>query len=266
MRRLIAIVIALAGCGGGSPDPPAPQQLYGEVHVHGFAGGSHPGALFLARATPASQVMGDEVVDDRSAPIASVGPCTLSPADCAGCAAPPDPIDGGPVHIRGGLGIADVELTFVAAQHAYLPTTPVQGPIFDGGEPLAIAGDGAAAPGFAGSLVAPVTLALTQPGARPRLDGDFTVAWVPDRATRIDVTLVASTTDGRAAILECIGDDPTGQAILPASLIAQLPAAPRDLQLVVSRDQIVFAPADTPGLGVVLHAGFEASVDWHEDP
>lgn len=55
-RQAIAIAslaaIVSTGC---SPTDPAPRAFYGEVHVHGFAGGSHPGALFIAATVPADQ-------------------------------------------------------------------------------------------------------------------------------------------------------------------------------------------------------------------
>ena len=252
--------IVLLGCSSKPPAGGPPHALYGEVHVHGFAGGSHPGALFLAAAIAADQVDGDDILPGPAAD-ATVGACRLTTQSCADCPAPP-PIDGGAVHIQGGLGIADVELRFVGG--TYRPTVPLGGPIFAGGETLTIDGAGAAAPAFHGTLQAPMPLVLTM-APSPRLgDGDFTVGWVPDRSTRVDVTLVVSTTNGRFATIECIGDDVSGQVAVPAALVAKLPAAPRDVQLLVSRDIIVAQPSDESLLGVVTHAGFETALTWHE--
>jgi hypothetical protein len=263
--RAALIALALTGCGNMSQ--PGPPQLYGEVHIHGFTGGSHPGALFIGSPRPADRVRGDDVADDPPPSLASDGPCALYATICATCADPPPPIDGGPVHITGGLGIADVELAWISSQHTYLPSTPIDAAIFTGGEPLEVSASGAKAPGFRGSIVAPRPLALLAPASRPLLgSGDFRIAWAPDNGTRIDVVLIGSTGDGKAALIECIADDAGGQVTVPASLIAGLPAAPRDLQLEVSRDVIGSAASDSAGLSVLLHAGWETELSWHEGP
>ena len=261
----IASLAAIVSAGCSSTDPAAspPRAFYGEVHVHGFAGGSHPGALFIAAAVPADQVDGDDILPGPPAD-ATVDGCRLTTQSCADCPAPPPPIDGGAVRITGGLGIADVELRFVGG--AYRPTLPLGGALFEGGETLTIDGAGATAAPFHGTLTAPMPLALTLPGSARLGGGDFLVAWVPDRSTRIDVTLVVSTSDGRFATIECTGDDRSGALAVPAALVARLPAAPRDVQLMVSRDVIVTVPSDRSGLGVVTHAGFETAQSWHEDP
>jgi hypothetical protein len=266
-RTAILCALALTGCGSSTTTNDPPGQLYGEVHVHGFLGGSHPGALFVATPVPAADAHGDDIVDEVAAPIGSAGDCVLRPGVCSDCPPPPDPIEGGTVRIRGGLAQGDVELVFVTSQQTYLPTTSwTQGPIFTGGETLSFDGAGAAAPGFSGSLVAPVPLVLTTPSSQPRLGGgDFAVAWIPDQSTRIDVVLLASTRDGRAAMIECVVPDADGQVTIASSLLAGLPAPPRDVELQVSRDVIVAGPSSHAGWGVLLHAGFETELSWHED-
>ena len=259
---LLATIMS-AGCSAKGPANGPPDALYGEVHVHGFIGGSHPGALFIAAAVAADRVDGDEILPGPPAD-ASVGACRLTTQSCVDCPAPPPPIDGGTVHIKGGRGIAEVQLRFAGG--AYRPAAPLDGAIFAGGELLTIDGAGAAAPAFHGTLAAPMPLVLTMPVSLRLGDDDFPVAWVPDRSTRVDVTVVVSTTDGRFATIECVGDDASGQVSVPAALIAMLPSAPRDVQLLVSRDVIVAQPSDERGLGVVTHAGFEAAQSWHEDP
>ena len=255
--------IVSAGCSSKDPAGALPRAFYGEVHVHGFAGGSHPGALFIAAAVPADQVDGDDILP--APPVdATVGSCRLMTRSCADCPAPPPPIDGGGVHIKGGRGIADVELRFVGG--TYRPTVPLGGALFEGGETLTIDGAGATAAGFRGTLAAPMPLVLTLPRSARLGDGDFMVAWVPDRSTRVDVTLVVSTTDGRFATIECVGDDASGELAVPAALVARLPETPRDVQLLVSRDVIVAQPSDHGGLAVVTHAGFETALSWHEGP
>ena len=252
--RTLLLMFFCAACDG------EPAALYGEVHVHGFAGGSHPGALFVASAVPASQASGDSILAEPPA-LATAGDCELAgPAAVGGAAT--QPIDGGLVRISGGRGIGEVELAFTS--RGYLPSAPLSGPLFVGGERLALSGAGAIAPAFTGELEAPRTLILLQPAAPALPDGDFVVAWVPDRATRIALTLVVSRSDGASAIVTCVADDAAGQVIVPARLLSFLPARPRDVQLIVSRDQLAAAPSGRAGLGVKMHAGFETRLDWHE--
>jgi hypothetical protein len=257
MRRLVALAL-LCGCGGSG----GTHALYGEVHVHGFPGGSHPGALFVKQAVPAAQVAGDELIPDLTAS-ASDGACTLSESNSTGRRGSPALVDAGPVHITGGANIPDVELR--DSSGSYLPATPVSGAIFAGGETLHVAGDGAQAPAFAGALEAPLPLVLTAPAGPGLGTGDFTVAWVAGSSTRVAITLIVSTADGRFALAQCIADDAAAQSVVPAALIAQMPAPPRDVQLEVSRDRIVWLPSAAGGLAVIAHAGFEVSVGWHED-
>jgi len=258
--RACFIALLLCSCGGDA----GVQRLYGEVHIHGFAGGSHPSALFLAVGTPVSSVDGDSILPGQPPSDRAAG-CTLFDGACTGCAPPPPPVDAGPVHIRGGAGIADVELGFVAAQRTYLPGAPVERAIFAGGESLAVDGDGAVAPAFRGAVIAPAPLVLTAPSAPGLGDGDFEVAWPADVASRVDVQLVASTSDGRYAIVECVADDSAGRVALPGSLLRRLPPRPRDLQLEASRDQLTVAKSVQSGDGVVLHAGYAVQLHWHED-
>lgn len=265
--RTFALLCVVLGGGCGRPANGAmsgtPQSLYGEVHVHGFDGGSHPSALFVAAATPAARVDGDDIVAEPPAD-AVAGTCRLTLGSCSRCPTQPPAIDGGTVHITGGRGIGDVELRFTDG--IYLPVQQIGAVIFDGGETLTFDGDGATAPAFHGTLLAPAPLMMRVPPASRIGAGDFVVGWVPDVSTRIDITLVASTSDGRIAIVECTADDAAGQTALPASLLSAMPPPPRDLQLLVSRDIIAFQPSVERGLGVVTHAGFETVLRWHEDP
>jgi hypothetical protein len=252
-------VLLCGACGGDA----GLSRIYGEVHVHSFSGGSHPGALFLATGAPAASVEGDSILP-AAPPVASDGACTFSDGSCAGCVTPPPPVDAGPVHIRGGAGIADVELTFSAQQRTYLAVAAIDRSIFDGGETLALDGDGAAAAAFHGTLIAPAPLQLTEPRNPGLGSGDLEIAWIPGTASRVLISLVASTTDDRWSMVECTGDDSLGRVTVPASLLARFPAPPRDLQLGASRDQLTFAHSARAGDGVVLHAGFAVQVSWHE--
>jgi hypothetical protein len=244
--------------------------LYGEVHVHEFASGVHPGALFVAQPVAASATSGDSLFPPATT--TQSGSCALTLSSPETNAPLPGPIaaglaDAGVVRIAGGHGIAEVDLAVQLPEGSYLPTSrlPPGQPIFSGGETLRISGGGgASAAAFAGSLAAPRPLTLTAPATLALTGGaDLPIAWVADHASRIDATLVVSTSDGRWAIVECESSDEAGQLALPAALLAAVPEAPRDLQLEVSRDQLGVAagPSDT---GVLIHAGYEASLDAHQ--
>ncbi|HZS37711.1 MAG TPA: hypothetical protein VFF06_12830 [Polyangia bacterium] len=278
MRRLVrrlgalAAVLAGAACGGCSPsvaDANGVSALYGEVHVHQFPGGVHPAALFLRQAVAADGVTGDSVVPTAALPSRVEGPCTLTlPSTCAPpCGPVPAFADGGAVHVRGGHSDGDVTLAFDAATENYAATPPLArgAAIFSGGEMLSVSGDGAEAPAFSGSVRAPVPLALAAPAQPLAAANGVTVAWTPDQSDRIAISLVASTTDGRFAVLQCFVADAPGSFALPSSLLAALPAPPRDLQLEVSRDFLAHVPSVKSSDGVVVHAGWAVTVTGHED-
>lgn len=261
-------LVLVCGCGGGSASRQSASVVasaYGEVHLHAFTGGAHPGALFVAMPTPMSEVDGDDILADRAPTIGHAGACVVYDRACGRCSTP-RLVDGGAVHVRGGF--SDVDLAPDPQTGVYLPMPPHSTPIFLGGETLRIDGDGsAAAPPFRGSLTAPEPFELTAPGAAPQVtDGaDFAVAWPPaGTATRVEVTLIASQNSGHWATLQCDVPDGDGGVALPAALLALLPAAPRQMQLLVSRDVIVVAPSDAAGQGVVLHAGYETTTQWEE--
>jgi hypothetical protein len=274
VRRLVGLAAVLAGasCGGRAPSANQPggdvSALYGEVHVHQFPGGVHPAALFLAQAVPAAPVSGDSVLETAALPSRTDGPCTLTlPSTCAPpCGMPPSLVSGGAVHVRGGRGDADVTLAYDAPSQNYAAAPPIArgGSIFAGGELLAVSGDGAQAAAFAGSIRTPVPLALTSPAAPLAAANGVTVAWTPDQSDRVAISLVASTSDGRFAVLQCFVADAPGRFELPASLLAALPAPPRDLQLEVSRDWIARVPSVNAGEGVLAHAGFALTLTGHE--
>jgi len=261
--------VGVPACGGAAASP-SPSWLYGEVHVHEFSGGVHPGALFVARPVAASATSGDSLFPPATT--MQSGSCSLTLSSPETNAPLPGPIagglaDAGLVRIAGGRGIAEVDLAVQLPEGSYLPTSrlPPGQPIFTGGETLRISGGGGAgAAAFAGSLAAPRPLTLTAPATLALADGaDLPIAWVADHASRVTATLVVSTSDGRWAIIECDSPDEAGRVALPAALLAAMPAAPRDLQLEVSRDELAVAagPSDS---GVIIHAGYEASLDAHE--
>jgi hypothetical protein len=263
---LVAVAaLGAAACGSGASPPVS--RLYGEVHLHEFPGGTHPGALFVDEPVARATVRGDSVLPPTMAPSARAGACELveSGAACPAPCRPPAFADAGRVRIDGTR--VPVELALDRESASYLPTVPLAAGtlLFDGGEELIVRGDGAGAPGFAGEVRAPMPLTLRGPMPLTAADGVL-VSWAPDRSTAITITLVASTTDGRFAIVTCGAADADGALRVPDELIARLPAPPRDLQLQVSRDQIAYAPATVAGEGVVLHAGYAVTESAHEDP
>jgi hypothetical protein len=178
----------------------------------------------------------------------------------------PTLVGAGLIRIVNGHGIAEVDLTFDGAARTYLPIVPLPPDrgIFIGGETLTISAAGGAAGAFTGAIVAPRPLTLTGPATLAIADDqDLPITWVPDDATQIGATLVASTSDGRWTLVSCTSADAAGRLVLPKALLAQLPPAPRDLQLQVSRAQLGTAsgPGDT---GVLLHAGYTVTVDTHQ--
>jgi hypothetical protein len=64
--------------------------------------------------------------------------------------------------------------------------------------------------------------------------------------------------------IRCRADDAAGEFRFPPRLMARLPDPPRDLQLEVSRNQIVRVMSAVEGVGVILHASFARKLDGHE--
>jgi hypothetical protein len=263
--RVTAIAWALvAGCGGsGSMDPGRIDSLYGEVHIHQFAEGSHLSALFVRTPVAAAAVDGDEILPSLP-PNARDGACTLTQLDPAALPSVPALSEAGVVHLDGDRA---VELVWDGALMGYRLSQPLSlsAPAFAGGVTVQVTGDGGAAPAFAGSVTTPPPLELTTPRALALGDvGDLAIAWMPAHADVVTIDLVVSTDDGRAAQIHCVADDAAGALAVPRTLLSGVPARPRDLQLMVSRDQIVRAPSHTARLGVILHAGWEAALAAHE--
>jgi hypothetical protein len=254
-----AWLCAVAGCDG------APSRLYGEVHVHQFRGGVHPAALFVATPVAAAAVRDDSVLPSALLPSRVEGSCQLIlPAPCgAPCASGPTLADAGVVHIDGGRGLGAVELGLTGDEYLPEPSLPPGASIFAGGERLRIHGDGGSAPAFAGELRAPLPLELTAPSTLA-LTGGLRVEWKPDRAMRLRLSLVVSSSDGRYAIVRCDAPDPPGAFTFPPSLMSSFPEPPRDLSLEVWREEIVRAPARGDE-GVLLHAAWQLKLEAHED-
>jgi len=260
MRRWhasFALVFLVAGCHARRAG-----KLVGEIHVHGFAGGVHPAALFLSTPVSADEVDGDSVVPEATG--TKRDGCVIVSSDDK--SAPPElhVVDAGALRILGGLGVPRVELAFHPGE-GYLPVGELpRRELFGGGEPLTYEADGGEAPAFRGSLVAPVPLELYAPAKLTLPGTSLTVRWKPDRAERIQLALIASTRQGRWVAIRCRAVDAAGVFTFPAALVAKLPPPPRDLQLEVTRNQIVRAATAVEGVGVILHASFARKLDGHD--
>jgi hypothetical protein len=261
--RIAGLAFA-AGCGGSaSVDPPS--RIYGEVHIHEFNGGAHPGALFVMTPVPTSATSGDSLFPAKTT--SESGNCSLT---LSWAVAEPDTfprlVDGGLVRIRNGNTVSEVDLVFDGTASTYVPMPPLPPGIgiFTGGEQLLVSGAGAVAPTFAGSVAAPQPLVLTEPATLSIDPGaDLSIRWVPGDAEQVDAALVVSTEDGRIATIDCVAPDQAGQLALPQMFVAQLPPRPRDLHLEVGREVVVTArgPGET---GVLVHAGYVVSLDGHD--
>lgn len=253
MRRALVCVISLsAACRHDDL-----KQLVGEVHIHEFAGGVHPAALFVRTPTPAASVDGDTVLVDPAA--RRDGDCVIARSSDAPLADPPI-VDGGKLRILGGAGIGHVELTMQGTS-GYLPIELPHRELFAGGERITIEAEGGEAPAFRGSLMAPARLELLSPTV---LRLPLIVRWKPDRADRMVISLVASRSDGQWTALRCLAADAAGEFRFPSRLLTVLPPEPRDLQLEVRRDRIVRVPTAQAGTGVILHASFAASLSGRD--
>jgi hypothetical protein len=258
-----ASLVLLMLCGCHSSAPRAVRKLVGEVHVHGFEGGSHPCATFVAAPVAADAIDGDTIV----APLAplSRGSCMATTSSDPVSSAQLKEVDAGPLRILGGRGIERVELAFESGV-GYRPVGAFpRSPLFTGGEPLRFEADGAAAPAFKGTLAAPARLDVTEPAPLTGVKNGLTVRWKPDRGERIVLTLTGSTSDGRWTVVRCRADDAAGAFTFPDAMLARLPPPPRDLQLGVSRDAIARVPTTVEGTGVILHASFARKLDAHEE-
>src|SRR5262245_46285985 len=109
MRALPILVLTLAAVACGSRSR-SPEKLVGEIHVHGFPGGVHPAALFLAAGVNSNAVDGDSIV----APSAPLREGSCSSSSSSDVIAPPGPsaVDAGALRILGGRGIGRVDLAF----------------------------------------------------------------------------------------------------------------------------------------------------------
>jgi hypothetical protein len=261
-KWLVGWAIIACGCHSGSM--PRVTKLVGEVHIHGFLGGVHPAALFVRTPVPADAVDGDSIYEDGSSK--HEGSCVVTSSAAQSAQPPFQAVNAGPIRILGGAGIPRIDLAFKDEQETYLPVGELpRRELFTGGERLTIEADGAVAPAFHGSFDAPARIEIVEPLTLTVPKQGLTVRWRPDHAERILLELIVSRRDGRWGVVRCKADDTAGHFTFPAKLVAGLPEAPRDLQLVVTRNQIVRVATAVEGTGVILHASYARKLDGKQD-
>ena len=280
---LIALVAPGAACSANTSEPPlvvsdAIDSLIGEVHLHAYADGSHPAALFVAAPLPVSGSNGDDLVDLDPPIVAREGPCALhtqptcAPA-CGGASlclrtntcvpiAPLSSVDDGPVVVSGSRTLPSLGLRFSRPDARYVSDPAPGPPLFAGGETLRIDG-GVGDYTFTATLLAPDAVVVTRPDLTRDLhfpvDGPFVVEWMRAQSLPMTITLTASTVGGGGAgFIVCVVAD-TGSLEVPASLLRGLPSPPRDLFFNIERRDLQLAHTRRRGLGVIVHAGSATS-------
>jgi hypothetical protein len=256
------VVAWLAGACGEAPSDGSVAALYGAVHLHEFQGGSHPGASFLSQPVPATAVSGDSIVPDPIVPDDREGACALSSSGSAiASQRPPEWVDAGEVHVRGGL--LPIDLRFDRTARTYLPASSgfESAVLFEGGERLLISGDGGSVPAFSGAVEAPRPIVLLEPRELTNQAVAATVRWVPDAepGATVEVDLAVSYHDNRWALISCTIDDAAAELEVSPRLMAQL-GPDRSLSLAVARNRTVRVRAKGQ-LGVVLHAGYQLTLE-----
>jgi hypothetical protein len=266
VRTIAGLLWAFVVSGGCRSRPAANgiAQLYGEVHIHGFAGGFHPAATFIWPGVPASEVNDDSIVSPAAPPRAA---CSLARStDARPDAAPPVALDAGVLRLRGGHGVPELALAFQRDSHSYLWAGDLpHSPLFLGGEPITIEGEGhGPVPSFRGILRAPSVLELLTGKPLEVGNGRLAVSWKPGDAERIVLSLVASKQSGEWTVIRCRASDETGRFEFPEALLAELPPPPRELQLYVSREELVRVGSTDPSRGVLLHASYATKLSASE--
>ena len=263
----------------GDPVEDAPRvevtELIGEIHLHQFPLGSHGWAAFLKEPVPRALVKSDQLVDLQPAPSAVEGPCSLyvqprcEPSCGAGMICTGDAkctpyvpvryINAGELRVEGSRTVKQIRMWYAGPTAPYDVDPPAgRNHLFEGGDSLhvfGLAGDLA----FDGRTVGPDAVVVTQPnfdqdlhfhpGAVP-----LELAWVSQASLQVVVLVTSSSrADGSGATIRCVTSD-TGGLTVPASMMAALPKAPRDIRLEIERNDERIFPTKRRGVGVIVHA------------
>ncbi len=261
-RSFLALCLPACALACGS-SPEAIATRIGEVHLHRYPSGGIVSTLFVDPPTPIAQTELDSALPNVYTPARTDGSCRLIViGSCAPRCAPPDPVDGGAVVVD-GLAHA-LELTFDPKSGSYEPIqtddlgaaagalVTVRSP----GAPHVAAFDGAVA------LPRRLTAASTLDAGLSR---GLEASWTPaDPGARILVDLTVVPRTGTGAIVRCDLDDAAGRVRVPDDLLALVPAAPRLVDLEISRYRIVDVPVGD-GRSVVLH-GSDSVLFGRDEP
>jgi hypothetical protein len=273
MRLLLvaALATSCASKGAGSVEPASKDPgVVAEVHVHQYGDGSHVAAGFSERAVALHPELDEQLVQYAYAPIAHEGVCDTysihrcEPA-CDGthqwCSAtnvcteyvPLHFVDGGPVVVTGSSLAPKITLTFDPKANYYRSDRPIELEAFAAGDRLAIDVGGRYA--FHAIATAPDDPVLVEPSGSFSLGAPdaFYVAW-KGKGERVTVRLTANTKSGDSVWISCTTED-SGSLVIPRSMIARLPPAPRDLRLEVVRFDREIVPLATPGEQAVVYVG-----------
>ena len=110
------------------------------------------------------------------------------------------------------------------------PIVRVSSPLWAGGESLSVSASGGEVPPFATTLIAPGEMTVTSPAwpaggptTIARAD-DLALAWNGSGVGVVDVGLVGGSTATQAAEIHCRFPLSAGQGVVPAAMLANLPA------------------------------------------
>lgn len=240
--RAVALVFAVAACGGGDPAGPDGGLLDagpGDHHVDRvgtinlFEGG---GFLSVFAA------IGDQPERPVPSVIASAGDCAVyrrpPPALCSpvcdGVCEPPGvchpwarTVDVGTITVTG----LRQPLAFVPGEFGYQPQPAPPADLFDAGDPIAVRAPGGEIAGFAVEVRGVATLTGVDPSLT-LVDGqDLQVTWTPDGGgARVELALLVGWHGAPwEAMLRCETDD-DGALTVDGALVAALPRASSGLE------------------------------------
>jgi hypothetical protein len=229
--------------------------------------------VFLDQPVGLDRVDGGSITDLLYAPTEVEGGCTLyelprCATTCptsAYCFAPdtcsPLPqiveVDGGEIDVTGSTRTPTIRLLSDASGNYQSVPPPGKQPLFAGGDDLTVA-DTAAGYAFSVVVPAPDAVALTSPDPTAPLhlptSNALALAWQSAGSGSMFVRIYAGSADGtQSASIRCQTSD-TGSLVVPADMIAALPAPPRSTRLEVERAELQIVATARAGVGVLLHA------------
>jgi len=250
MRRALPLAVMIASC--GSEDAPRPFEpgsgIVAEVHLHQYAFGSHAAAGFLNSHVAYRRELDEQLVHFLTEPTQRDGDCRLDlPTRCSPTCdgatqycelsqcRPYTPLrflDAGPVVIRGSSIASPIELTFDARIPAYVSGRASTAPLFAAGDRLTIEVPRGAW-SFKSEVIAPPMPEPLTPLKLPT-SGPLRVEWkAVSSSIAIRISVAANT--GASGSITCVSDVDRGVSVIPASLLARLPPAPRSVSWALER-------------------------------